>query len=88
MCGLPPRLGETDDLHSLDVQILTAVKRGECGFAELSSVVEKRYMVHQRQIADWGVHIGSRLLWLQNDNSKAPRRDDDGNVVVDPVSYP
>jgi exodeoxyribonuclease V alpha subunit len=86
MCGPPPSLGETDDLHSLDVQILAAMKRGECGFSELSAMVERRYMVHQRQIANWGVHVGSRLLWLKNDYNKAPRLDADGGVASDPTS--
>jgi exodeoxyribonuclease V alpha subunit len=40
-------------------------------------------MVHQPRVGQMGVSLGSKLLWLKNDYSKAPFRDAEGDPVLD-----
>lgn len=83
MCGPAPANGKTHALHDLDVQILTQVKNGPSGSKELNRAIEVEYMVSQPKIEDWGLSVGSKVMWLRNDYSKAPRLDAVGNPVVD-----
>ncbi len=83
MCGPAPARGKTAVLHDLDVQILTQVKNGPAGSRELNRAIEAEYMARQPNIEDWGLSVGSKVMWLKNDYSKAPRLDADGNPVMD-----
>ncbi|WP_337763973.1 AAA family ATPase [Sinorhizobium meliloti] len=82
MCGRAPASGRTAALHDLDVQILTQVKNGPAGSKELNRAIEAEYMNRQPNIDDWGLSVGSKVMWLKNDYSKAPQLDADGNSLV------
>ncbi|MET3757117.1 ATP-dependent exoDNAse (exonuclease V) alpha subunit [Rhizobium binae] len=86
MCGPAPANGMTSALHELDVQMLTQVKNGPAGSKELNRAIETEYMACQPRIEDWGLSAGSRIMWLRNDYSKAPRLDPAGNPVTDKVT--
>jgi exodeoxyribonuclease V alpha subunit len=86
MCGPVPAKGKTADLHNLDVQILTQVKNGPAGSKELNRAIETEYMARQENVEDWGLSVGSKIMWLKNDYSKAPRLDAEGKTVVDKVT--
>jgi exodeoxyribonuclease V alpha subunit len=86
MCGPAPAKGKTSALHNLDVQILTQVKDGPSGSKELNRVIESDYMVRQPKIEDWGLSIGSKVMWLKNDYSKVPQLDANGNPVTDQIT--
>lgn len=73
MCGRVPAYGKTAALHEMDVQILTQVKNGPAGSKELNRAIEVEYMGKQPEIEDWGLSVGSKVMWLKNDYSKAPR---------------
>jgi exodeoxyribonuclease V alpha subunit len=83
MCGPAPANGKTDVLHDLDVQILTQTRSGPAGSRELNRAIEEEYMARQTKVEDWGLGIGSKVLWLRNDYSKAPRIDLEGKPVID-----
>ncbi|NRQ18464.1 ATP-dependent RecD-like DNA helicase [Ensifer sesbaniae] len=83
MCGPPPANGKTSALHELDVQMLTQVKNGPAGSKELNRAIEAEYMACQPKIEDWGLSVGSRIMWLRNDYSKAPQLDAAGNPQTD-----
>ncbi|NYZ13377.1 AAA family ATPase [Azospirillum sp. RWY-5-1] len=82
MVGPPPQAGRTQALHDLDVQILCATKAGEGGLVALNRTIEVQYMAHQPKVADWGLSVGSKVLWLKNAYTKAPVLDRDGNQVL------
>ncbi|PIO96159.1 ATP-dependent DNA helicase [Pleomorphomonas carboxyditropha] len=86
MCGPVPAQGKTAILHGLDVQLLTQVKNGPAGSREMNRAIEAEYMARQPLIEDWGLSVGSKVMWLKNDYSKAPRLDPEGNAITDPVS--
>ncbi len=83
MCGRAPAYGKTAALHEVDVQILTQVKNGPAGSKELNRAIEVEYMAKQTNVEDWGLSVGSKIMWLKNDYSKAPQLDANGNTVVD-----
>ncbi|WP_026187694.1 AAA family ATPase [Ensifer sp. BR816] len=83
MCGPAPANGKSSALHDLDVQILTQVKNGPAGSKDLNRAIEAEYMVRQPKIEDWGLSVGSKVIWLRNDYSKAPQFDAAGNPVTD-----
>ncbi|WP_018240390.1 AAA family ATPase [Ensifer sp. BR816] len=83
MCGPAPANGKTSALHELDVQMLTQVKNGPAGSKDLNRAIEAEYMARQPKIEDWGLSVGSRIMWLRNDYSKAPRLDAAGNPQAD-----
>ncbi|WP_245445378.1 ATP-dependent DNA helicase [Agrobacterium rosae] len=86
MCGRVPPKGKTTDLHDLDVQILTQVKNGPAGSKELNRAIETEYMARQANVEDWGLSVGSKIMWLKNDYSKAPELDTEGKPVVDKLT--
>ncbi|OLP43819.1 AAA family ATPase [Rhizobium oryziradicis] len=86
MCGRVPAKGKTADLHDLDVQILTQVKNGPAGLKELNRAIETEYMARQANVEDWGLSVGSKIMWLKNDYSKAPELDTEGKPVVDKLT--
>lgn len=86
MCGRVPAFGKTAALHEMDVQILTQVKNGSAGSKELNRAIEVEYMGKQPNVEDWGLSVGSKIMWLKNDYSKAPQLDADGKPVVDKVT--
>jgi exodeoxyribonuclease V alpha subunit len=83
MCGFAPTLGNTAKLHNLDVQLLTQVKNGTAGSKELNRAIEAEYMAHQPNVEDWGLSVGSKVIWLKNDYSKAPQFDPEGSLISD-----
>lgn len=86
MCGRVPANGKTAALHEMDVQILTQVKNGPAGSKELNRAIEAEYMARQAEIEDWGLRVGSKIMWLKNDYSKAPQLDAEGRPIVDKVT--
>ncbi|MDX0488527.1 AAA family ATPase [Sinorhizobium medicae] len=86
MCGRVPAFGKTAALHEMDVQILTQVKNGPAGSKELNRAIEAEYMGKQPNVEDWGLSVGSKIIWLKNDYSKAPQLDAEGKPVVDKVT--
>ncbi|WP_339073353.1 AAA family ATPase [Sinorhizobium meliloti] len=86
MCGRVPAYGKTAALHELDVQILTQVKNGPAGSKELNRAIEAEYMARQANVEDWGLSVGSKIMWLKNDYTKAPQLDAEGKPVVDKVT--
>jgi exodeoxyribonuclease V alpha subunit len=63
MCGPAPALDQADHLHALDVQILTQTKSGPAGAKVLNHGIESEYMARQTRIRDWGLSVGSKVLW-------------------------
>lgn len=86
MCGPPPATGKTAMLHDLDVQLLTQVKNRPAGSRDLNRSIEMEYMARQPNVEDWGLSVGSKVMWLKNDYSKAPQLDPEGNPISDPVT--
>ncbi|RUW66141.1 DUF2075 domain-containing protein, partial [Mesorhizobium sp. M4B.F.Ca.ET.049.02.1.2] len=86
MCGPVPVNGRTLSLHDRDVQILTQMKNGPAGSKTLNRAIEDEYMALQPKVDDWGLSVGSKVLWLRNDYSKAPQLDQHGNPVVEQSS--
>lgn len=83
MAGQVPRTGETDKLHDLDIQILCPTAHGPAGSKVLNQQIERIYMSRQVPIHNWGLAVGSKLLWLKNDYHKSPVKDSDGQQIVD-----
>jgi exodeoxyribonuclease V alpha subunit len=86
MCGAAPAPGQAERLHDLDVQILTQTKNGPAGAKTLNQLIEAEYMARQTPISDWGLRVGSKIIWLKNDYRKAPVRDASGNAKLDPLT--
>ncbi|WP_372398674.1 AAA family ATPase [Azospirillum sp. HJ39] len=88
LAGPPPAAGDrgaVQRLHKADVQILGMTKHGPAGVAEVGDAVERRWMVNQPAIHDWGFHVGSKILWTKNsyDHRTGRVRDDGEEDVVD-----
>lgn len=86
MCGSAPAPGKVATLHDLDVQLLTQVKSGPAGSKELNRAIEAEYMARQPNVGDWGLSVGSKVMWLKNDYSKAPQLDPEGNPIFNPAT--
>ena len=86
MCGRVPTYGKTAPLHEMDVQILTQVKNGSAGSKELNHAIKVEYMGKQLKVEHWGLSVGSKVMWLKNDYSKAPQLDAEGKPLVDKVT--
>lgn len=84
LAGSPPLASNAQSLHDLDIQILCQTTEGPSGTRMINQAVETEYMAHQRPIADWGIHCGSKLIWLKNDYEKGPLRKPDGTHRTDP----
>lgn len=84
LAGSPPLESNVQSLHDLDIQILCQTTNGPAGTRMINQAVETEYMAHQRPIADWGIHCGSKLIWLKNDYEKGPLRKPDGTQRTDP----
>ncbi len=71
--------------HEADVQVLAMTRHGPAGAAELSDVVERRWLTSQEAIHDWGFRVGSKLLWVRNsyDRPTGRRRPDGAEETVD-----
>ncbi len=83
LVGGPPPPGRMDRMQAADVQILCPVKGGPDGIKQINASVEARWMVHQPSIPGWGLSVGSKVMWLRNDYSKAPVMGKDGTPVLD-----
>ena len=82
MAGRHPRLGEVNRLHDLEIQILCPTMNGPAGAKALNREIERIYMASQLPIHDWGLSVGSKVLWLKNDYNKAPLRNDVGKPIL------
>lgn len=83
LCGPIPVADEVESLFRKDVQVLTATKNGNSGYSALNTTIDALYMANQKIIDNWGIHVGSKLLWLKNDYSKGYRRGSDGAPILD-----
>ena len=83
MVGDAPAAEHAEVLHVADVQILCAAKSGPDGSRAINDRIESRWMAHQRPVHDWGLSVGSKILWLKNDYAKAPMRSEDGEPMKD-----
>ena len=86
MVGSAPPPMRTSSLHDADVQILCPVKNGASGTKAINESIEAEWMVHQPSIANWGLSIGSKVMWLRNDYTKAPMKDADGSLIINPAT--
>jgi len=86
MAGAPPRALKTDRLHELDIQVICPMKSGAAGSRALNREIETLYMAGQPRVHDWGLSIGSKVMWLKNDYGKAPLLDEDAEPLLDPVT--
>ncbi|MEO3430146.1 AAA family ATPase [Pelagibius sp. CAU 1746] len=84
LAGSPPPPLRTDALHSQDIQVLCPTKSGPAGSKVLNRAIEHHYMAHQPRIQDWGLSVGSKVIWLRNDYGKGPLKDANGRPMVDP----
>jgi exodeoxyribonuclease V alpha subunit len=84
MAGSPPPPLQIQRLHDLDIQILCPTKEGPSGIKQLNGAIENHYMARQPKIQDnWGLSIGSKILWLKNNYKKGPLLDQGGNPIKD-----
>lgn len=84
LAGSPPLASNVQSLHDFDIQILCQTTHGPAGTRMINQAVETEYMAHQRPIGDWGIHCGSKLIWLKNDYEKGPLIKPDGTHQADP----
>ena len=84
MAGSPPLPMRAERLHDLDIQILCPTKEGPSGSKQLNGVIEHHYMAGQPKIHDnWGLSIGSKILWLKNNYRKGPLLNQVGTPIKD-----
>lgn len=62
------------------------MKNGPAGSQELNRAIEVEYMGRQPNVEDWGLSVGSKIMWLKNDYSKAPQLDAERKPVLDKVT--
>ncbi len=65
----PPPAGDRAALrrlHAAQVQMLGATLHGPAGVSTLSDRIEARWMRSQDPVADWGLSVGSKILWTRN----------------------
>ena len=86
LAGPVPARGRYQSVLDRDVQVLSATKNGASGTKALSREIEDRYTSRQERAAGWGLAVGSKVLWLKNDYDKAPIRDSDGRIKIDPTT--
>lgn len=86
MASAPPRALKTDRLHDLDIQVICPMKSGAAGSRALNREIEALYMARQPRVHDWGLSVGSKVMWLKNDYGKAPLIGEDGEPLLDPVT--
>ena len=86
LVGPPPSRNDPGGLarlHEADVQVLCPMRGGPSGAKALSDEVEYRWMANQATILDWGLRVGSKVLWVKNDYERPTgRTDDEGSEVV------
>jgi exodeoxyribonuclease V alpha subunit len=69
VAGLPAgqvSAGAIRRLHEADIQVLTMTRRGPAGAMDLCEAIEKRWLFDQEAIHDWGLRVGSKILWARN----------------------
>lgn len=50
------------------------------------AAIDEEYMANQAPIDDWGLRLGSKVLWLKNDYMKTPQLDSEGQPVTKPAT--
>jgi exodeoxyribonuclease V alpha subunit len=70
-------------VHEADVQILGATKQGLGGTTPISERIEARWMAHSQPVHDWGLSIGSKILWTENRYERPVSHDAPAGDVVD-----
>lgn len=43
-------------------------------------------MGRQPDVEDWGLSVGSKIMWLKNDSTKFPYLDAEGKPAIDKVT--
>ncbi|MDK2768391.1 MAG: ATP-dependent RecD-like DNA helicase [Sphingomonas sp.] len=80
----PPPTGDRDSLrafHAAQVQLLGATIHGPAGVTTLSDRIETRWMSKQQPISDWGLSVGSKILWTRNSYDRPASSDRPEDVV-------
>ena len=70
-------------LHGARVQVLGATIEGPAGVRALSDAIEARWLAGQQPIHDWGLSVGSKILWTHNSYDHRVGVGADGEAVVD-----
>ncbi len=68
LTGSPPiNRNDLRRLHRARVQVLGATKHGVSGVDAISDAIESSWMAGMEPIKDWGLAVGSKILWTKND---------------------
>jgi len=84
MVGPPPAgpdPGALAKVHGGDTQILCPTRLGPSGARALAEEVERRWMAGQAPVRNWGLGVGSKILWTKNDYAR-PTGHGDGEEAV------
>lgn len=86
MVGVPPAkpdAGGVARLHGADVQIICPRRLGHAGAKPLADDVERLWMRDQAPIRNWGLSVGSKVLWIKNDYDRPTgQRGEDGEEAT------
>ena len=69
LSGLPDEAAQARDvrrIHDADVQVLTMTRHGPAGASDLSDAIERRWLSGRPSIHNWGLQLGSKILWIKN----------------------
>jgi exodeoxyribonuclease V alpha subunit len=78
-----PSQSAVDRLHRADVQILAMTRNGPAGASDIGDAVERQWMAEQPMIHNWGMHVGSKILWTRNSyDRKTGRQDVNGDDEI------
>ena len=69
IAGPPVMRGDHEGLlrlHGADAQILCMTKAGPAGAIEIGDGVERRWLASWPPMHDWGLKVGSKILWTRN----------------------
>lgn len=84
MAGPVPVRGAMSALHAKDIQVLCPTINGAAGTKAMNSRIDDVYVSRQQRAKGWALSVGSKVIWLKNDYRKAPVREEDGSVKLDP----
>ena len=85
LAGPPPARSDARALAALrdaDVQMLCPTRWGPSGGKALSEGIEARWMAEQPRIRNWGLGVGSRMLWVKNDYDRPTGRTGAGGEEI------
>jgi exodeoxyribonuclease V alpha subunit len=70
-------------IHGARTQLLGATIAGDAGVRALSEAIERRWLAEHQDIHDWGLSVGSKILWTRNSYDHPVIVGDDPDAVVD-----